>query len=225
MTRGFFITGTDTGVGKTLIACALLHAFASAGRRVVGMKPVAAGATRTAAGLSNEDMVQLRAAANVEAPPELVNPYCFEPPIAPHLAAAQADVEIELDVIAQAYAALAARAEVVIVEGVGGWRVPLNAKQDSADLAVRLGLPVILVVGIRLGCINHALLTAHAIEERGLIFTGWIANRIDPRMPEADRNVIALEQRLAAPLLGDIGYAAPPDPVRAAARLDLSALR
>jgi len=225
MMRGFFITGTDTGVGKTLIACALLHAFARAGRRVVGMKPVAAGAARKAAGLSNEDVVQLRAAANVEAPLELVNPYCFEPPIAPHLAAAQANVEIELDVIARAYAALATRAEVVIVEGVGGWRAPLNAMQDGADLAARLGLPVILVVGIRLGCLNHALLTAHAIEERGLVCAGWIANRIDPRMPEADRNVSALEQRLLAPLLGDIGYAAPPDAIRAAVRLDLSAVR
>ena len=225
MMRGFFITATDTGVGKTLIACALLHAFARAGRRVVGMKPVAAGAARKAAGLSNEDVVQLRAAANVEAPLELVNPYCFEPPIAPHLAAAQANVEIELDVIARAYAALATRAEVVIVEGVGGWRAPLNAMQDGADLAARLGLPVILVVGIRLGCLNHALLTAHAIEERGLVCAGWIANRIDPRMPEADRNVSALEQRLLAPLLGDIGYAAPPDAIRAAVRLDLSAVR
>jgi len=221
MARGFFITGTDTGVGKTSIACALMHSFARAGQRVVGMKPVAAGATRTAIGLSNEDVVHLRAAANVEAPLDLINPYCFEPPIAPHLAAAQEDIEIEFDAIAQAYAALAARAEVVIVEGVGGWRAPLNAMQDGADLAVRLGLPVILVVGIRLGCLNHALLTAHAIEDRGLVFAGWIANRIDLQMLEADRNVSALEQRLSAPLLGDIGYAAPP----AAMRLDLSVLR
>ncbi len=225
MARGFLITGTDTGVGKTLIACALLHAFARADRRVIGMKPVAAGATRTAAGLSNEDVVQLRAASNVEAPLELVNPYCFEPPIAPHLAAAQAGIEVELDAIARAYAALAARAEVVIVEGVGGWRAPLNAMQDGADLAARLGLPIILVVGIRLGCFNHALLTAHAVEERGLVCAGWIANRIDRQMPEAARNVSALEQRLSAPLLGDIGYAASPDAIRAAARLDLSAVR
>lgn len=221
MARGFFITGTDTGVGKTSIACALMHSFARTGQRVVGMKPVAAGATHTATGLSNEDVVHLRAAANVEAPLELINPYCFEPPIAPHLAAAQADIEIEFDVIAQAYAALAARAEVVIVEGVGGWRAPLSAMQDGADLAVRLGLPVILVVGLRLGCLNHALLTAHAIEDRGLVFAGWVANRIDLQMLEADRNVSALEQRLSAPLLGDIGYAAPPD----AMRLDLSVLR
>ncbi len=224
MARGFFITGTDTGVGKTLITCALLHAFARAGQRVVGMKPVATGATRTAAGLSNEDVVQLRAAANVEAPLELVNPYYFEPPIAPHLAAAQTGIEIELDVIARAYAALTVRAEVIIVEGVGGWRAPLNATQDGADLATRLGLPVILVVGIRLGCLNHALLTAHAIAERGLVCAGWIANRIDPQMKEADLNVKTLEQRLAAPLLGDIGYAAPPNAIRAAVRLDLSAL-
>jgi dethiobiotin synthetase len=225
MARGFFITGTDTGVGKTLVACALLHAFVRAGQRVVGMKPVAAGATPTATGLSNEDVVQLRAAANVEAPLELVNPYCFEPPIAPHLAAAQADIEIELDTIARAYGTLAVRADVMVVEGVGGWRAPLNVMQDGADLAARLGLPVILVVGIRLGCLNHALLTARAIEECGLVCVGWIANRIDPQMLEADRNVSALEQRLSAPLLGDIDYAAPPNAIRAMARLDLSALR
>jgi len=225
MTRGFFITGTDTGVGKTLAACALLHAFAAAGERVAGMKPVAAGAVRGDGGLVNDDVVQLRAAANIETPLDLVNPYCFEPPIAPHLAAERAGVEISIDVIAGAFAALAERAGVVVVEGAGGFCVPLNATQDSGDLAARLGLPVILVVGVRLGCLNHALLTARAIAEHNLAFAGWIANRIDPQMMEADLNVRALERRLAAPLLGDIDYDAPSDATRIAARLDLSLLR
>jgi dethiobiotin synthetase len=225
MACGFFITGTDTNIGKTLVTCALLHAFARLGRRVAGMKPVAAGAVHSTAGLRNDDVVRLCAASNVEAPSELVNPYCFEPPIAPHLAASRVGVEISLDIIARAYAALATRADIVMVEGVGGWRVPLNAVEDGADLAARLELPVILVVGVRLGCLNHALLTARAIEERGLRCAGWVANRIDPQIMEAGLNVSDLKRRLAAPLLGDIEYAAPVDAVRAAARLDLSALR
>src|SRR5471032_680913 len=149
---GYFITGTDTGVGKTLIACALLHALARAGWRVVGMKPVAAGAARSAEGLINEDVAQLRAASSVKAELALVNPYCFEPAIAPHIAAVQTGVTIDLIHIAQAYARLAAAADTVIVEGVGGFCVPLNGKEDAADLAQCLGLPVILVVGVRLGC-------------------------------------------------------------------------
>jgi len=225
MTHGFFITGTDTGVGKTLAACALLHAFARNGRRVVGMKPVAAGATHDDSGLVNDDVVRLRAAANTQAPPELTNPYCFEAAIAPHLAATHAGAEISMDVIAGAFMALTERADVVVVEGVGGFCVPLNETQDSADLAVRLGLPVILVVGIRLGCLNHAVLTARAIEQRNLVFAGWIANRIDPQMMEADLNIMTLKRRLKSPLLGDIEYATLPDAVRAAARLDLSVLR
>ena len=224
MARGFFITGTDTGVGKTVVTCGLLRAFAAAGERVVGMKPVAAGATRVAGALINDDAAQLRAAGNIEAPLDLINPYCFEPPIAPHLAAMHAGVVISLEIIGNAFTALAERADRVMVEGVGGFRVPLNATQDSADLAMQLALPVILVVGIRLGCLNHALLTAHAIEERNLEFTGWIANRIDPQMEDIDLNVAALKQRLAAPLLGDIAHA-PIDAPRVVAQLDLSLLR
>ncbi|HUO44790.1 MAG TPA: dethiobiotin synthase [Burkholderiales bacterium] len=225
MPRGFFITGTDTGVGKTLVACALLHALARRGERAAGMKPVASGAVRTVNGLRNEDVEALLAASNVKVARELVNPYCFETPIAPHLAAQRAGVEISLDNIAAAFAALAERADRVVVEGIGGFRVPLNAAEDGADLAARLDLPVILVVGVRLGCLNHALLTAHAIVERGLVFAGWIANRIDPQMEAADLNVDALEQRLAAPLLGDIGHMSTPDAAIIAARLDLSLLR
>lgn len=222
--HGFFVTGTDTGVGKTLICCALLHGIAAAGKTAIGMKPVACGAVRGATGLVNHDVVLLRAASNVAAPLALVNPYCFEPPIAPHLAAEQAGVVIDLAIIAAAFARLAAVADIVIVEGIGGFRVPLNRSEDSADLAQRLGLPVILVVGLRLGCLNHALLTAHSIRAQGLTLAGWVANRIDPAMAAAERNVAALAERLAAPLLGVVEFMAAPDPGRIAAQLALSRL-
>lgn len=222
--RGFFITGTDTGVGKTLITCALLHAYAGLGRRVVGMKPVAAGAIRNPGGLINEDVVQLRAASNVDAALTLINPYCFDAPIAPHLAAEHAGVVITLATIVSAFERLAAAADVVLVEGVGGFRVPLNRAEDAADLAQCLGLPVILVVAIRLGCLNHALLTADAIRSKGLAFAGWIANRMDTAMAEAERNVAALAERLPAPLLGDIEFTPTPDPRRIASRLTLTNL-
>ncbi len=224
MTRGFFVTGTDTGVGKTLIACALLHALARAGRRVIGMKPVAAGAVRGAQGLINDDVALLQAAGNVDAPLALVNPYCFEPAIAPHLAAEQAGTVIELEFILDAYRNLSSIADIVVVEGVGGFCVPLNRGEDSADLAQRLGLPVILVVGLRLGCLNHALLTVQAIRAKGLRLAGWIANRIDPAMAAADENVAALAQRVAAPLLGEVEFAVAPDPQRIAALMAWSRL-
>jgi dethiobiotin synthetase len=222
--RGYFIAGTDTGVGKTLAACALLHAFAHAGQRVVGMKPVAAGATRSADGLINDDVARLRAASNVGCELKLMNPYCFEPAIAPHIAAAQAGVSIDLNQIATAYALLAAQADTVIVEGVGGFCVPLNQYEDTADLAHSLGLPVILVVGVRLGCLNHALLTARAIRACGLMFAGWIANRIDSAMAAADENIAALAERLDAPALGAFEFTVAPDPRHVAAQLDLSKL-
>jgi dethiobiotin synthetase len=223
-THGFFVTGTDTGVGKTLIACALLHAFAAAGRRVVGMKPVAAGAEHSAAGLINADVRLLHDASSIAAPLALINPYCFMPPIAPHIAAEQAGVTIALTRIARAFAQLAASADVVIVEGVGGFCVPLNRHEDAADLARYLRLPVILVVGLRLGCLNHALLTAQAIRARGLELAGWVANRVDPAMAVAEENIRALTERLAAPLVGEIEFTVAPDPARIAALLDLSGL-
>lgn len=222
--RGFFVTGTDTGVGKTLACCALLGGFAALGKAVIGMKPVAVGAARGAQGLINADVAQLRAAANVDMPLALINPYCFEPPIAPHVAAAQAGVAIDLTRIVHAFKELAAAADVVIVEGVGGFCVPLNHSEDSADLVEYLGLPVILVVGVRLGCLNHALLTAQAIRARKLTLAGWIANRIDPTMAVADENITALAERLAAPLLGEIDFTVAPDTQRLAASLDLSTL-
>ena len=220
------MTGTDTGVGKTLIACALLHAYAAAGKRVVGMKPVAAGAERSAEGLLNADVRLLRSAGSVDASLALMNPYCFEPPVAPHIAAEQAGVVIDLKRIGQAFAQLAAAADVVIVEGVGGFCVPLNGKEDTADLAQHLALPVILVVGMRLGCLNHALLTAQAVRGRGrgLRLAGWIANRIDPDMAVAAENIRALAARLDAPLVGEIEFSASPDPARIAALLDVARL-
>jgi dethiobiotin synthetase len=222
--RSFFVTGTDTGVGKTLVCCALLYGFAALGKSVIGMKPVAAGAIRSADGMVNDDVALLRAASNVEAPPQLVNPYCFEPPIAPHLAAEHAGAAIELATIVSAYRQLAALADIVIVEGVGGFCVPLNREEDGADLAQRLGLPVILVVGLRLGCLNHALLTAQAIRAKGLLLAGWIANRIDPALAAADENVSALAERLSAPLLGKVKFAVAPDSRRIAALIDLPRL-
>jgi dethiobiotin synthetase len=222
--HGFFVTGTDTGVGKTLICCALMHGLAALGKSVIGMKPVAAGATLTPEGWLNDDVASLLAAATVTAPLSTVNPYCFEPAVAPHLAARQAAVEIELDTIERAYDELALRADIVIVEGVGGFCVPLGDDHDSIDLAVRLDLPVILVVGLRLGCLNHALLTQQAIRARGLRLGGWVANRIDPAMALADQNVAALVERLDAPLLGDVDYAPSPDPRRIARGFDLTGL-
>jgi dethiobiotin synthetase len=222
--HGLFVTGTDTGVGKTLVACALIRAIAATGKRVVGMKPVAAGAQAGVQGLLSEDVELLLAAGNVEVPRSQVNPYCFVPAIAPHLAARAAGISIELAKIVAAYRQLAAVADFVVVEGAGGFRVPLNTHEDTADLAWRLGLPVVLVVGMRLGCLNHTLLTAQAIRARGLRLAGWIANRIDPLMAVVEENVTALAERLAAPLLGEIEFTAAPDPQRIAALLDSSHL-
>ena len=203
-----FVTGTDTEIGKTLASCALLHAYAGKGLRVIGMKPVAAGAG--ADGI-NEDVAQLRAASTVDAPYTLVNPFLLREPLAPHIAAQRQGAAISMASIVAAYEALCAQADVVIVEGVGGFRVPLGERWDSADLAARLGLPVVLVVGMRLGCINHALLTQEAVVARGLRLAGWIANRIDPHMACVEENIAALEARLGAPLLGVLPHQAAPD--------------
>lgn len=197
--RGLFVTGTDTGVGKTRVALALIHVLRAQGLRVAAMKPVSAG---RAPGELNEDVVALLQAANVTAAVCDVNPYAFAEPIAPHIAAERTGERIELDMIAAAYSRLAARADVVVVEGVGGWRVPLNEREDMADLAQRLGLPVVLVVGLRLGCLNHALLTAESIAARRLPWAGWVGNHIEPAMAQAAENIAALHARLPGPCLG-----------------------
>ncbi|OYY93328.1 MAG: dethiobiotin synthase [Hydrogenophilales bacterium 28-61-23] len=209
--HGFFITGTDTGVGKTLVSAALLHAFAGLGYRVVGMKPVAAGAEQLGDVRSNEDVLQLLAAANVSADPAWINPYLLRQPIAPHIAADHQGVNIELPRIRDAYEHLATLADVIVVEGVGGFKVPLSATRDSADLASLLGLPIVLVVGMRLGCLNHALLTAESIAARGLPFAGWVANQLGPDMAAYTENLAALRSRLPGPLLAEFPYTAKPD--------------
>jgi len=206
--HGVFVTGTDTGVGKTLVSCALLAAIAARGIKVVGMKPVAAGAERSQEGWRNDDVVALRAAGNVEAPASEVNPYCFAPAIAPHLAAQEAGVVIDSAVIGRAYRALTRRAEVVVVEGAGGFLVPLAPGYDMSALGQQLALPVILVVGLRLGCLNHALLTALAIRSRGLRLAGWVANHVEPQMARAEENVRSLAADLDAPLLGRVPHGA-----------------
>jgi len=218
--RGFFVTGTDTGVGKTLVACALLSAFAQAGKSVTGMKPVAAGreAGRWA------DVEALARASTVRARPRIANPYAFEPAIAPHIAAELAGIEIDLETISRAYEEISRLADVVVVEGVGGFLVPLNARHTAADLAVRLGLPVVLVVGMRLGCLNHALLTRRQIETCGLSCAGWVANCIFPAMPHLDGNIRALERRLACPLLGVVPFQRDPVPADVAPLLLLEPL-
>lgn len=218
--RGLFITGTDTGVGKSLVACALLHAYAARGLRVIGMKPVAAGGAFVNGAWVNEDVAQLLAASNVRAPLEAVNPYCFEQAIAPHIAASINKKTININKLQDSCARLSVLADMVVVEGAGGFCVPLNDHESSADLARALALPVVLVVGMRLGCLNHALLTAEAIRARGLTLTGWVANHIDAAMPQADANVASLEARLNAPLIARIAYSTMPDAV-AAARLML----
>jgi dethiobiotin synthetase len=201
--RGLFVTGTDTGVGKTYAARLLVEKFKQQGLRVAVMKPVAAGVD--ADGM-NEDVRLLMAASNVPAPRELVNPYCFAPAVAPHLAAQQAGVAMRLDVIEQAYARLAAQADVVVVEGAGGFLVPFNDECGMDAIPLRLDLSVVMVVGLRLGCLNHALLTAEAVCARGLPMAGWIANRIDSHMALADENLASLRSILRSPCLGEIPW-------------------
>ena len=199
--RGLFVTGTDTGVGKTLVACTLLRAYAKNGYSTAGMKPVAAGG-----GTLNEDISRLRAASTVAAPIELTCPYPLSAAIAPHIAAKREGVHIELGKILQGYDRLQALADMVIVEGIGGFKVPLSDTEDSVDLAKQLKLPIILVVGMRLGCLNHALLTAEAIQKSGLQLAAWVANHIDPNMEALDENVAALKLRISAPLLGALPH-------------------
>lgn len=224
--NSYFITGTDTGVGKTEVALALMAALQARGLRVAGMKPVAAGGVATPAGFHNDDAVRLQRQSSVSAAYELVNPYVFAPPIAPHLAAAAAGVIMDMDHIKRCYAALAGQTDAVVVEGAGGWRVPLDEQRSMADLVAALELPVILVVGLRLGCLNHALLTAEAIERRGIRLAGWVANGIDPGFACRAENVGYLERHLSAPLLGEIPCHGqiPPETAMLAAQLSVAAL-
>lgn len=201
MTAGWFVTGTDTGVGKTLVAEALLAALAAAGRRAVGMKPVASGCEVVGGALRSDDAMRLAAAGILKVSYDFINPFAYAPPVAPHLAARAEDRPIDLDLIERRYRALARDAEAVVVEGIGGWRVPVDDTRTMADLARRLGLPVLLVVGVRLGCLNHALLTAEAVVRDGCRLAGWVANRVDPAMVWVEATEDALAARLGPPLV------------------------
>lgn len=202
MTTAFFVTGTDTEVGKTHVSCLLLKQYAAQGLKVIGMKPIAAGCELVDGEWINDDVQQLIAVSNVTAPLDLINPYRFKEPIAPHLAAEKAGVTIQIDTIVDAFKQLSTMADVVIVEGAGGFLVPLNGDNDMADLAIALGVSTILVVGMRLGCINHSLLTAEAIKARGLILHGWVANHIDAEMDVQEENMLTITQWLGLePLL------------------------
>lgn len=220
----YFITGTDTEVGKTLVSTALLHALTQRGVRAVGMKPVAAGCVLRDGGWHNGDADNLAAASSPGFPATLTSPYLLREAAAPHIAAAFENVVIDPAHIHACYDQLAATAEVVVVEGVGGFRVPLSDRFDTADLAQQLALPVILVVGLRLGCLNHALLTAEAIAARGLTLAGWVANDVDSAMPYAADNVAALSDRLQAPPLGAVPWLTVPSAAAASAYLDFSSL-
>jgi dethiobiotin synthetase len=224
MSRGFFITGTDTGIGKTRIAQGIMAALQNTGLTVAAMKPVSAGCEQTSAGLRNDDALQLMRQASIKLPYDLVNPYAFAPPIAPHIAADISGTEMKLEVIHCAYREIADQADIVIVEGAGGWLVPFTQSQTLADLAQALQLPVIMVVGLRLGCLNHALLTAESIRAHGLHLAGWVANRIDPDMPHAAENIATLRRHMPAPLLGEVGFAPLASVQAVAGVLDISAL-
>ncbi len=219
MSRSFFVTGTDTGVGKTLVTAALLRRLRESGLAVAGMKPVAAGVVAGPEGLANADALLLQSESSVRHPYPLVNPWLFEPAIAPHIAAAETGVVIDTNRIVKAHEMLRASADVVLAEGAGGFLVPLDAHRSFAALPGLLGMEVLLVVGLRLGCLNHALLTVEAIAARGYRLAGWIGNCIDPAFARQDANIATLTEMIAAPCLGIVPWLAHPGVGEAAAAL------
>jgi dethiobiotin synthetase len=220
-TNSYYITGTDTGIGKSVASAALLHALRGRGLHAVGMKPVASGCEMTADGWRNEDALLLQQASDPVPAYRDVNPYALPNPLAPELAAADAGVSIELQPIVEAHARLAAVADAVVVEGVGGWAAPLTASLDQLDVVRALELPVVMVVGLRLGCINHARLTARAIVEDGAQLVGWIANDIDPAMARSDDNFAILQRVLPMPCWGRLPFMAARDTETLSAYLHL----
>ncbi|MFC5742603.1 dethiobiotin synthase [Dyella tabacisoli] len=215
-----FIAGTDTGIGKTHAACTLLHALRAAGHTACGMKPVASGCVATPDGLRNEDALALQAASSLPLPYALINPMALRAPLSPHLAAAREKVTITLPPLRDAFNVLQAGCQVVVVEGVGGWLVPLAPNLFASDIASQWRLPVILVVGLRLGCLSHALLSAQAIAADGCRLLGWIGNRVDPAMEAVEENLDSLRTLLPAPCLGVLPYGV--SPAEAAGELDMA---
>ena len=203
-TQGYFITGTDTDVGKTCATIALMRYFKRQGKTVLGMKPVASGCTLQADELKNADALLIQENASVKVDYQLINPYAYELPVSPHIAGVHNPVK--LAIIVERFNSLKALAEVIIVEGAGGWYVPLNAQDDISDLASALGLPVILVVGLRLGCINHAKLSYQAIQLSGIACVGWIAVCVDPDLLNRDENIQTITAALPVPLIGVLPY-------------------
>lgn len=227
MKHAWFVTGTDTNVGKTLVSCALLHALRARGLSAVGMKPVASGCRMTAEGARHADAEALLAAGSIPVEYAMINPYALAAATAPHLAAQAAGIVISLDTISTAFVQLQSHADAIVVEGVGGWMVPIDATHSMAETPVRLRLPVVLVVGIRLGCLNHALLTAAAVERSGCRLAGWVANHVSSDADGVLKGyVAALRERLPATLLGDIPYTQGenPDPAQAALHIQVDAL-
>ncbi|MEE8379764.1 MAG: dethiobiotin synthase [Gammaproteobacteria bacterium] len=202
----YFITGTDTGVGKTWVTLALMEALQNKGEVVVGMKPVASGCQKTSAGLRNDDAVRILMQSSQDLDYKTVNPYAFEPAVAPHIAAELTGTAIDIEKIASEFNTLKENTDSVVVEGVGGWCVPLGENTMLADLVNRLGLPVILVIGLRLGCINHALSTVRAIEADGAQVYGWITSQLDPGYACLNETTATLQTRISAPLLGSLPY-------------------
>ena len=206
MTRGVFITGTDTGIGKTTVSCALLLALRARGLRAVGMKPVASGCERTPEGWRNDDALRLLAASDPQPDYALVNPYALPEPTAPEIAAHAVHVTVECERLCIAFDALADESDRVIVEGVGGWASPLSALLDQSELALALELPVLMVVGLRLGCVNHARLTARAIRADGLRLLGWIGSAVDADFRHAEDTLAILDRVIGAPRLGLLSH-------------------
>jgi dethiobiotin synthetase len=219
----YFVTGTDTGVGKTFVSCALLQALARRHPRVVGMKPVAAGLVQTPEGWDSEDAIALRAASTVRVPPALDNPVRLPDPLSPHIAAERAGTRIDIHHLVACQRELAQHADAMVVEGAGGFLVPLSPEHTGADLAQALGLPVLLVVGLRLGCLNHAFLTAEAVRTRGLVLAGWVANTVDADMPYVTEQMASLREGLAAPCWGQVPRLASPQAAAVAVHLDMAA--
>ncbi len=225
MSKRFFIAGTDTEVGKTAVATGLLAAANQKGLRTLALKPVAAGAEQSDGGLRNEDALALQAEASVKLSYEQINPVVFEPPIAPHIAARHAGRRLTVSQLAgYCRGSLMTAHDFAIVEGAGGWRVPLSGRETLAGLAVELQLPVILVVGMKLGCLNHALLSAEAIRHDGLSIAGWVANRLDPSMSAFEENLETLHGLLPGPCLGVIPFLAEVSPIKVASHLCIDAL-
>jgi dethiobiotin synthetase len=203
--NGVFVTGTDTEVGKTVVSVGLIEKFKQQGLAVAAMKPIASGCENTTQGLRNGDALALQQYANIKLVYELMNPYAFEPAIAPHIAAEQSNKSIDLNVIKTNFNEIQQQADAVVVEGAGGWLVPLNKTQTMADLAITLELPIVLVVGVRLGCINHALLSVAAIQQSGLPLLGWVANHVEA-VAQSDEIINTLKQRINAPCLGVVPH-------------------